>query len=286
MAIVFFILLIAFLALFLAARSKYAEFVKPVEEKEFPMKSIIPAALYLLELINYRFSYKYDRILVTKTSEVYGNKYSQYFLRIHWANKLSMMMLGLLFTVFIGMCTGPDISVAVFGSIILSAAFFLTDKELDEKIKKRRTSIQLDFPDFINKLTLLVNAGMTISRAWEKIVLDNKKEAPLHKELKTVLVDIQAGKSELQAYEDFAKRCRISQVTKFVSIVIQNIRKGNSELVPILRLQASECWEMRKNTAKKLGEEASTKMLLPMLIMFVAILIIVGIPAILAMKGI
>jgi tight adherence protein C len=277
---------IGFMCIYFAAKTKYSEFLMPVDEKEYPAKGVMPAALYVLEIINYKYTSKYDRLLVIKTSEVYGNRYSQYFLRIHWANKLSIMMLGMLFTAFVGLCTGPDISAAVFGLIVIVAVFFLTDRELDEKIKRRRTAIQLDFPDFINKLTLLVNAGMTISRAWEKIVLDNKRESPLYKELEAALMDIQAGKPELQAYEDFAKRCRIPQVTKFVSVVIQNIRKGNSELVPILRLQGTECWEMRKNAAKRLGEEASTKMLLPMLIMFVAILIIVSIPAILAMRGI
>ena len=43
---------------------------------------------------------------------------------------------------------------------------------------------------------------------------------------------------------------------------------------------------MRKNAVKRLGEEASTKMLIPMMIMFFSIIMIVILPALLSMSGI
>lgn len=173
-----------------------------------------------------------------------------------------------------------------FALIVLGISVFITDSDLNDKIKKRRTSIQLDFPEFLNKLTLLINAGMTVTRAWEKIVTDNKKDSVLYKELSLSIADIRAGKSELQAYEDFAKRCKIPEINKFVSVILQNMKKGSNEMVSILRVQASECWEMRKRIAMRLGEESATKLLFPMMLMFMAVLIIVATPAILAMQGI
>jgi tight adherence protein C len=127
---------------------------------------------------------------------------------------------------------------------------------------------------------------MTVSKAWEKIITDNKKDSALYEELSMVLKDIGSGKPEQAAYEDFAKRCRVPEITRFISVILQNQRKGNSELVSVLRVFANECWELRKNTAKRLGEEASTKMLLPIMLMFFAILLIVITPAVIAMTGI
>lgn len=46
-----------------------------------------------------------------------------------------------------------------------------------------------------------------------------------------------------------------------------------------LQGQANEAWEVRKNVAKKEGEKASSKLLLPMGIMFMIIIIIVMLPA-------
>jgi tight adherence protein C len=164
--------------------------------------------------------------------------------------------------------------------------FFLLNNEVDKKVKEKQTMIRYDFPEFVNKLVLLINAGMTISSAWDKIVRDDKSNKAIYMELQIVSREIKAGKSEMEAYEDFAMRCRIPEINRFISCILQNLRKGNEELAAILRLQAKECWEMRKNIAKRLGEEASTKLLLPMFIMLVAILLIVIMPAIMQLEGV
>lgn len=180
----------------------------------------------------------------------------------------------------------PDFSIIIFVVILLWAIAYLTDNQIDRKIQDRALLIKMDFPDFLNKLILLVNAGMTVSKAMEKITYENKKLSPLYMELELTMAEMSAGVSEYQAYENFAERCGIPEISKYVSILLQNLRKGNAELVSILRIQAKECWEMRKNAAKKLGEEASTKLLLPLMIMMLAIIIIVGLPAVLLISGI
>ncbi|WP_010248078.1 type II secretion system F family protein [Acetivibrio cellulolyticus] len=274
------------LILVILSSKKYKEYTEPLDSNEYKLKGLIPAGLFIIDAVKYGYSTKYDRKLMSKIIEIYGAKYSHFYLQIHWANKIAFVLLAAFLLSLFGLSSKPDVGYGFFSLIVLIAIAFLTDNELNEKVKKRRTSMQLDFPDFLNKLTLLINAGMTVQRAWEKIVTDNKKNSVLYEELSIAVADIRAGKSEMSAYEDFAKRCRIPEITKFVSVVLQNIKKGNTELVSILRLQASECWEMRKRAATRLGEEASTKMLFPMMIMFVAILIIVTVPAIFAMQGI
>ncbi len=272
--------------LLIISGNRYRELLRPVDRRIYGLKELMPIGLYAMELIRYKYSTRYDRGLLDKLTELYGARYAQYYLRIHWANKISALIVSAVITMLFGASTGPGKGLAVFGAAMLGAVFYLTDRELYKRVKKRRTDIQLDFPDFINKLTLLINAGMTVSGAWRRIAEDSKRDGPLYQELKETLAEIRGGKPEIQSYEDFAKRCRIPQVTKFISIIIQNLKKGNSELIPILRLQAGECWDMRKSTARRLGEEASTKLLFPMMIMFIAILIIVAVPAMLAIQGI
>jgi len=179
----------------------------------------------------------------------------------------------------------PDIEFVVFSVFVPVIVAYALDKDLDNRIKRRRLSIQIDFPDFLNTLTLLINAGMTVSNAWTTIVQDSNKETPLYVELKNVMTDIANGKSEIAAYEEFAKRCRIPEVTKFISVITQNLKKGNAELVEILKYQSKECWEMRKHAAKRIGEEASTKVLFPMMLMFFAVVLIVVTPAIVGLMG-
>ncbi|TYQ16062.1 UNVERIFIED_CONTAM: tight adherence protein C [Acetivibrio alkalicellulosi] len=287
MIISFISILVVFLILYLLSKNKYTEYIEVLDKKEYKLKDLIPIGLFILDKINYKYISKYDRRLQRKISDLKGAKYSFFYLQIHWANKISFILFMMLITSFIGAAMGEvNIEYIVFALFLLIALAYFTDKELDNKLKLRKQSIQLDFPDFVNKLTLLINAGMTILKAWEKIVIDNKKDTVLYEELEYVIADIRAGKAEAMAYEDFAKRCRIPEITKFVAVILQNLRKGNAQLVSILRVQGADCWEMRKSAAKRLGEEASTKMLFPMMIMFLAVLLIVATPAVLAMSGV
>ncbi len=291
MLAVFIIVLILLGILFILSKNKYDRFLALIDKKAYSLKDFMPMSLYILDSVKYKFNTKYDHGLQLKLGELYEHKNSRYFLQIHWANKIALMLLMILVIAFLGTAMGnPDTSFVFFSVIALAGAFYLTDKEVEDKLKKRHLLMQIDFPDFLNKLILLVNAGMTVPKAMEKIVLerhieDKEKDRPLYYELYTALMEIQAGKPDTKAYEDFAKRCKIPEITKFTSVIIQNIRKGNAELVSILRLQAVECWEIRKNVAKRLGEEASTKLLFPMMIMFAAILLIVVTPSVMQLQG-
>lgn len=272
--------------LYILSRGKYDSFIAAVDRERYPFYALMPIALLLLDKFKHDYNTQYDRKLMIKIIEISGIKYSQFYIRVHWANKIVLLMLSLLFISFIALFVEMDAGFIIFSIALILTVAYLSDNELKEKIKKRRLAIQMDFPDFLNKLILLIDAGMTVTRAWEKAVEDNKKGGVLYSELETVLAEIKSGKSEYQAYEDFSKRCRTPEVTRFMSALIQNLRKGNSDIVSVLRLQSNECWMMRKNAAKRLGEEASTKLIFPMMLILIAILIIVATPALLAMQGI
>ena len=66
---------------------------------------------------------------------------------------------------------------------------------------------------------------------------------------------------------------------KLGALLIQNLRKGTKGMWAMLEVEASQSLEERKNQVKKLGEEAGTKLLFPMLLMLVVVLMIVIVPA-------
>lgn len=71
---------------------------------------------------------------------------------------------------------------------------------------------------------------------------------------------------------------------KFSSLLAQNMKKGNAGLEKILEMEVQESLEERKAQAKKLGEEAGTRLLVPMFLMLVVVLIIVMAPALIAFQ--
>ena len=64
-----------------------------------------------------------------------------------------------------------------------------------------------------------------------------------------------------------------------MTLICRNIERGNSNLLELLRREEKDAFGMRKNRAKKKGEEAAEKLLLPMFILLVAVVGIVMFPA-------
>ena len=262
----------------------YDEYMKKACN-DHPLRGLLAVGLKLMELVGYRYSTAYDRRIGGLMAQIYGIEEADIQLRLFWASRVMYLLLTSLFTGFLALLAGLDAGLLIFWISVTCSVLYFTDRDVRQKLERRKTLIRLDFPDFVNKLALLINAGMTMESAWKKIVAESKKpDSPLYRELLFVMRDMEAGKPELAALENFAKRCAIPEITRFVSVLVQNLKKGGAQMVSVLRISASECWLMRKNAARKMGEEASTKMLLPIMLIFLAILLITATPAILAMR--
>ena len=74
-------------------------------------------------------------------------------------------------------------------------------------------------------------------------------------------------------------RCKVQSFRKLTALLLQNLKKGSSELVGLLHSEAVNAFEIRKSAARKLGEEAGTKMLFPMILSLGVVLVILIVPA-------
>ncbi len=288
-----------FLFCYVKSKGQYDDYLEYVDKEEYGLKDFIPLGLALYDrnltrkipVMQVKTSLaQYKNQVYQKVLELRGPRDVEFFYYIHNGYRLAVGIIVAAFASIMGLImvvqgSSDGLAFSLGAIAAIFAVPFLVDASLNESIAKRRLAIQMEFPEFVNKLTLLVNAGMTISKAWEKIVRENKKKHVLYDEMSYAMGEIKAGKPEGMAYEEFARRCRVKEVTKFVSVVVMNLKRGGSEVVPILRQQGNECWEMRKNAAKQLGEEAGTKILIPMMIMFLGIVLIVATPAVLSMTS-
>ena len=90
------------------------------------------------------------------------------------------------------------------------------------------------------------------------------------------------GVGEATAYEEFGQRCGNLHYLKFGFLLSQDLKKGSAGLVELLEQEAENGMEERKSLARKLGEEAGTKLLLPMMLMLILVVVILMVPAVLA----
>ena len=67
---------------------------------------------------------------------------------------------------------------------------------------------------------------------------------------------------------------------KLATLLQTNIKKGTKELSNLLEKEAYDAFEKRKNMARVKGEEATTRLLMPMMLMLITVMMIIMIPAI------
>lgn len=167
------------------------------------------------------------------------------------------------------------------------------EKERDKEAKdKRQAQLTREYSDMVNKLALLLGAGMTLQGAWRQITKNYSEERIrkhggeriVYEEMLIAQREIENGKGEIKAYEAFGERCELQKYRKLSSYLVQNLKKGNKGLCELLEKEAAEAFAERKNLAQQLGEEVGTKLLFPMLLMLGIVILIIMIPAILSFE--
>ena len=171
--------------------------------------------------------------------------------------------------------------------------FVQKDRELAKKMEQRNRKLLLSYPAFISRLVLLMGTGLPVRPSCYRLVSlyqERKRQGEGEKEVYELLtkacMEMEGGTAEMQAYEQFGKRCGLMRYRKCVSLINQNLRKGTDGLLDALLREAQEAFEEQKAEAKKLGEEAQTKLLLPMILMLLIIMIMILVPACFSFGGI
>lgn len=186
-----------------------------------------------------------------------------------------------------------DRSGTVLAAMALFAAFAVMLKkarETQEELAKRSEQLLMDYPSLIMKFTLLVQAGMTARRAFQKIASDYLKRKPrnpryAYEAIVKACYEMDSGVAELEAYRRFGQRCGQMKYKTFSTLLIQNLQKGSRRMVEMLEQEAMEAWDERKRKARVLGEAAATKLLVPMILMMAVVMAVIMIPAFLSFYG-
>ena len=174
----------------------------------------------------------------------------------------------------------------LFGFLIAALYAYSKVRAGEKEAEKRDEEMLIDYPNIVSKLVLLLTAGMSLRKAFARIRTDYRDTlrhgAPKragYEEIVRMSLEMEHGVSELVAYENMGKRCRVNVYRTFSTLLVQNLTKGGDEMAAILSREAQEAYEDRKKRARILGEEAGTKLLLPMLLMLAIVMAILMIPA-------
>lgn len=268
------IVILFYVCMLYRGAKKYGNYVKGLP-KEYKMKEMYPAGFYLLDILHYSYRLKLDLVRRKQCTIIYGEKYGEYYFRLNYAQKASMMTLMLGISLLLcSQAKSPVLYIAIPTFVAIAYEYY--DKQILKITEIRDEEVERDFADIISKLALLINAGMIVQDAWIKV--SETGNSTIYKEMQNSVNDIQNGMSNEEAYMKFADRCMSAKIKKIMSAIIQNNLKGYSELVEYLLEQTSQCWEEKKQFLRIQGEKASGKLLIPIVIMFAGIIIMIVVP--------
>ncbi|MDR0851959.1 MAG: type II secretion system F family protein [Clostridiales Family XIII bacterium] len=160
---------------------------------------------------------------------------------------------------------------------------------IEAEIKRCREGMHRDFPEFLAKLLLLLNAGLVITSAVDKTAADYErrkrpgKHSYFFEELLRMRSHMESSNASLSTeFADLARRSGQKELMRFSAILGENIDKGN-ELSEKLEQESNMLWEVRKKEAEKQGRLAETRLTFPMALQLLTIMLVTVTPAIMNM---
>ncbi|MCR5743377.1 MAG: hypothetical protein K6F92_06600 [Lachnospiraceae bacterium] len=172
-------------------------------------------------------------------------------------------------------------------SLIAALLLWLVrDNMLENAYKKRNIELMIDYPQIVSKLSILFSAGLAIPTAWDRLVRDYEYSLGLgersrfgFEEMRITALEMKNTGYREGVFENFGKRCDSYSYRKLGSILDQSMKLGTVNLSTYMQQEAAQAFELRKQTANRIGEEAGTKLLLPMMLLFALVLVMVVVPA-------
>ena len=168
----------------------------------------------------------------------------------------------------------------------LAAALLLYKKRfyrVEKEEKLAAESIVRELPEFINKLVLLLNAGIVINTAFMKVMEDRRKTGGcpsyFYGQLEQISRSVRETNASLDVeLRDFAKRSSVKELMRIANIISDNIRKG-ADLAEKLKKENELLWFARKQQSEEKGRLAETKLTMPLVILLGVLILITIAPA-------
>ncbi len=265
------LLLIVFLIMAIKGR-KYADIVEILDDDDYPLKEIYIVGFAWVDIPLFSLKGKTRSVFINQAKLLYDAQYSEYYATVSWAQIFTMVHLSL--------CAGClmagafDFGFFALVGVICAGVFgYYFATFMKGKIETRRIECVQELPEIVSSMALLINSGMVLKEAWERIA--NSKSGTVYELMQNTVVDMENGMSEIDAIHRFGVLTDSADIKKFTGALIQGVEKGSKDLSDFLTNQSAEMWELKKQLMLQKGEAAATKLLMPIAFIFVGVMLIV-----------
>ena len=170
-------------------------------------------------------------------------------------------------------------SAVIYCLIGLTLGWLAAPRWLHRLRVERELSVGKQLPAYLDVLTLLVEAGATLTSSL-RMAIDKAPEGPLRQIFERVLREIRSGRTRLEALEHVAGVYQIDGLSALVTALLQSEASGVS-LGTLLRAQSEQRSAERHIRAEKLALQAPVKMLAPLVLcIFPCTFVVISVPVI------
>jgi tight adherence protein C len=236
-----------------AKLEKYSTFLEPQDEKEY--------SAVKLKLVQAGYRSK-DAVR------------TYHFLQ--FALGIGLMAFGLLL-VIIKSATGDPSTTSLILTILLPGVIgYMAPKYwVTRRQAERQQEITNGFPDALDMMLVCVEAGQSLDQSIIRVSKEIRAGFPaLADEFEIVSFELKAGKDKTQVLRDMGERAGVTDVSSFVTVMIQSAAFGTS-IAEALRVYASEMRDKRVMRAEEKANTLPTKMTLATMMLTVPPLLII-----------
>ena len=232
---------------------KYSNFLEPQDEKEF--------SAIRLKLLQAGYKAK-------NAVRIYH--FAQFALGV------LLLLAGVAYSVYNSSTGTPSTQSTILSILIPGAVGYMLPKYwVTRRQATRQEAIINGFPDSLDLMLVCVEAGQSLDQTIIRVSRELRSGFPdLAGEYELVAHEMKAGKDKTQVLRDMAERCGVSDISSFVTVLIQSQQFGTS-IAEALRVYAEEMRDKRVMRAEEKANKLPTKMTLATMMLTVPPLLII-----------
>lgn len=254
---------------------KNANLFENLDPSDYPMGDTYFVGYAITEMLNLDYATERAQKLRRNLSVLYEPKFADYYIRVVYSMQITMTLTVACFAAPLYFLVN-NIIIFIFMLLATAVVYYYYGISMEDRLKARAEEMLSDFSEVVSKLALLVNSGMILSEAWERVAFSGDRN--IYQEMRRSVDGMHNGASQQEALFTFGQRCMLPEIKKFSTSLIQGLAQGNSELGNTLTEQSKEVWDLKRHIARRKGEQANSKLLIPMCITFIGILIMIMVP--------
>lgn len=155
------------------------------------------------------------------------------------------------------------------------AGYYLPRYWVQKRVESRQQDITNGFPDALDMMLVCVEAGQSLDQSIVRVAREIKTGYPaLAEEFELVAAELKAGKDRVTVLRDMAERSGVTDVSSFVTVMIQSATFGTS-IADALRVYAAEMRDKRVTRAEERANTLPTKLTLGSMLFTVPPLLVI-----------